>query len=269
MSNRDEKDYFVKGVILNDLTGKRFGKLTVLRAMPKTQRRTFYECQCDCGNIKVVRSDSLTSGRTISCGCEKKKQDRINLTKHHSHKQSGTRIYQEWQGMKARCYNINNKRYSRYGGRGISVCDEWREDFQAFYDWAMSNGYDDKLTIDRIDNNGNYKPSNCRWVDIKIQNRNRSSNIIVEYNRKKMCLTDAAQLANLPVKTLMSRNKRGDRGEYLFRPLEVEGKNAKHWVEYNGENIPLSRASKLSGIPRTTLFRRYNKGLRGANLFKK
>lgn len=157
----------------------------------------------------------------------------------------------------------------RYGGRGITICDEWRDNFQAFYDWAISNGYDDNLTIDRINNDGNYEPSNCQWVDTRTQNRNRSSNVIVEYNEEKMCLTDAAQLANLPVKALMTRYARGDRNKHLFRPIEIEGKNTKYWVEYDGQKVSLSRASKLSGIPKTTLFRRYNKGLRGSKLFKK
>lgn len=251
MSNRDENGRFVKGILVNDLTGLKFGKLTVLKVAPKTQRKTFYECVCDCGNKKVVRGDALTSGKTISCGCEKKKQDRINLIKHHSHKQSGTRIYYIWQGIKSRCYNPNNKRYLRYGGRGITICDEWRDNFQAFYDWAISNGYDDNLTIDRINNDGNYEPSNCQWVDTRTQNRNRSSNVIVEY------------------KALMTRYARGDRNKHLFRPIEIEGKNTKYWVEYDGQKVSLSRASKLSGIPKTTLFRRYNKGLRGSKLFKK
>lgn len=220
MSNRNAKGQFVKGVILNDLTGKNFGNLTVIRPMPKTTKKTYFECQCKCGNIKVIRSDSLTSGRTVSCGCLKIEQDKINLTKNHSHKKSRTRIYNEWLGMKARCYNKAGSNFERYGGRGIAVCDEWKNDFQAFHDWAMENGYSDELSIDRIDVNGNYEPSNCRWTDNYNQCRNRRSNIYVEYYGQKMCLIDAARLSGINSTTIYYRYQRGDRGEDLFRPIE-------------------------------------------------
>ncbi len=251
-----------------DLTGQRFGRLTVLEFVPTAGKHSFWKCKCDCGNVKNIRSDVLLEGKTISCGCEKKKQDRINLVKNHSHKQSGKRIYYEWQGMKGRCYNSNNERYDSYGGRGIKMCDEWKNDFQAFYDWAMLNGYADDLSIDRIDNSGDYEPSNCRWTDNFTQSRNRRSNIIVDYNGEKMCLTDAAALARLTRSVVDARYHRGDRGNRLFRNPGEDRKNVKYLVEYSGEIIPLTRAAKLSGIPKTTLFRRYHRGDRGERLFR-
>ena len=138
--------------LVNDLTGKRFGRLTVIGVEDNGKRKTYYACQCDCGNVKVIRADALVSGCTVSCGCKKREQDRLNLTANHSHKMSGTRLYNIWSGLKGRCNNPNDPRYDRYGGRGISVCDEWNTSFQSFYDWAINNEYSEDLTIDRIDN---------------------------------------------------------------------------------------------------------------------
>ena len=269
MNDRNEKGQFIKGVIKNDLTGQRFGRLTVIKPMPKSQRRTYFECLCDCGNTKIVRSDSLTSGMVRSCGCMKKEQDRVNLVKNHSHKMSGTRIYNEWLGMKARCYNKNAEDYDRYGGRGIKVCEEWRDNFQAFYDWAMSNGYSDDLTIDRIDNDGNYEPLNCRWADIHTQNRNRRSNVMVNYKGQRMCLKDAAEASGISYGTLSSRYNRSWPEDQLFKKYVPNSKRDSIIVELNGEKMTLTRAAKILGMSKGTLFRRYRKGLRGDDLFKK
>lgn len=269
MNNRNKKGQFIKGVIRNNLTGKRFGRLTVIKLMPKNKRKTYYECLCDCGNTKIVRSDSLTSGSVQSCGCLKKEQDRVNLIKNHSHKMSGTRIYSEWLGIKARCYNKNNERYCNYGGRGITVCDEWINDFQSFYDWSLNNGYADNLTIDRIDNNGNYEPLNCRWTDTYTQNRNRRSNVIVTYKGQRMCLKDAAEVSGIPYGTLSTRYHRGWSDEQLFKKYVPNAKRNSIIVELYGEQMTLTKAAKILGISKTTLFRRYKKGLRGDDLFKK
>ena len=110
--------------VKNDLIGRRFGRLVVVGIDDRGVRRTYYFCQCDCGNTKSVRSDGLLSGAVQSCGCMKREQDRENLTANHKHKMSHTRPYEIWQGMKKRCYNPHDARYDRYGGRGITVCDE-------------------------------------------------------------------------------------------------------------------------------------------------
>lgn len=172
-----------------DISGRRYGKLTVVRRADdrfdkKGNIRTVYLCKCDCGNETITYASNLTSGHSKSCGCEQKENLkrigfqnmpdlRMDTTKHHK---SNTRLYRIWRGMKERCNNPNSNAYSNYGGRGIKVCDEWKNDFEVFYSWAITNGYSDNLSIDRIDVNGNYEPSNCRWADTKTQCNNMRTN---------------------------------------------------------------------------------------------
>lgn len=159
----------------NDLTGKRFGRLFVLKRTEN--RRTAggrsqiqYQCKCDCGNVIIVIGEALRSGNTKSCGCY---EHDVHINMSTTHGKTGIRLYRIWQGMKQRCYYPQNTHYKHYGGRGIIICDEWKNDFQAFYDWAMSHGYSDSLTIDRINNDGNYEPSNCRWATNSEQQLNK------------------------------------------------------------------------------------------------
>lgn len=160
---------------LIDLTGRRFGRLTVVgRAenyvSPRGKQATRWICQCDCGKKTTVVGGDLRDGSVKSCGCFFREcASKFNTT----HGQSKTRLFKIWTGMKNRCYNPKNYSYAMYGGRGVTVCEEWLNDFQVFYNWAMSNGYTEKLSIDRIDVNGNYEPSNCRWVTQKVQVINR------------------------------------------------------------------------------------------------
>lgn len=155
-----------------DITGNKYNMLTVLRYDHSSddKGRSYWLCKCDCGNEKVILSDSLKNGNTKSCGCLKKQNNQTNGL-------WNTRIYNIWRNMKGRCYNPKSyKNYKHYGGRGIKVCDEWLNDFKSFYNWSITHGYRDDLTIDRIDVNGNYEPSNCRWITMQEQNRNKRSN---------------------------------------------------------------------------------------------
>ncbi len=160
---------------LVDLTGQRFGRLTVLqRAGTDKRGHTLWLCRCACGNETVVLAPSLRRGATQSCGCLFSEMRRNKMAAQNTtHGGKGTRLYRIWHGMKQRCYNPKSDHYSLYGGRGISVCAEWLHDFATFQNWAISHGYSDDLTIDRIDNDKGYRPDNCRWATVKEQNNNK------------------------------------------------------------------------------------------------
>ena len=195
----------------DDFTGRRFGRLTVIERVenyvtPKGKIKSMWGCHCDCGNVKIVTRSALTSGHVKSCGCLSTEMRREIRT---SHGKSGTRLYRIWAGMKARCAYPKNISYPRYGGRGITVCDEWLHNFQAFYDWAMANGYRDDLSIDRIDADGNYCPENCRWATPKEQNRNTRSNRYITINGETECLAEWCEKYKIPMVMVWKRLKHG------------------------------------------------------------
>lgn len=153
-----------------DLTGQRFGKLVVIREDGKLGQYTAWLCRCDCGNEKRVRTNTLRAGSTKSCGCGIVEATRKRTIKYSIR---NNKLYHVWYGMIDRCKNPKHKFYHRYGGRGISVCNEW-ENYESFAEWALRNGYSEGLSIDRINNDGNYEPSNCRWTTMKKQHNNTS-----------------------------------------------------------------------------------------------
>lgn len=190
---------------LKDLVGKRFGMLAVLRRADNVGKNTMWLCKCDCGNETITSGGRLVIGITRSCGCLK------FVGYNWIHEGSCTRIYNIWQSMKQRCQNKNAQAYKNYGGRGITVCPEWlgESGFENFRDWSFSNGYADNLTIDRINNDGNYEPSNCRWVDMKTQSNNRRGNRMIEYNGEIHTLSEWSEITGIKIGALNSRLKRG------------------------------------------------------------
>lgn len=178
-----------------DLTGQRFGNLTVIeRRGSDKYKNALWLCKCDCGNEVLIKSNNLRTGNSSSCGCIATNQRREKFLKHGLRH---TRLYDIWRAMKQRCYYKKSHNYSNYGGRGIVVCNEWLNDAENFYNWAVYNGYKDGLTIDRIDVNGDYEPSNCRWVTLQEQNNNRRSNRLITYRGKTQNLTQWCKELNI------------------------------------------------------------------------
>lgn len=190
---------------LKDLTGKKFGMLTVLHRTDNLGKNTMWLCKCDCGKETVVNGGRLVSGTTKSCGCLR------YISRNQKHEGSHTRIYIIWSSMKQRCNNPNNHAYKRYGGRGISICPEWlgEHGFENFRDWSFKNGYQENLTIDRIDNNGNYEPSNCRWATNKEQANNTSKNITIEYLGETRSIAEWSEITGIKIGTLRARLRMG------------------------------------------------------------
>lgn len=192
----------------NDLSGKKFGRLTVITKTEKRRHRSvIWECKCDCGNITEVASDDLVSGNTRSCGCLQKEITSRHFTKHGLRKYGN--LYNVWNGMIQRCENPANKSYPSYGGRGISVCEEWRNDISAFFKWAKESGYGMGLSLDRIDNNKGYSPNNCRWTTVARQNLNKRNNRFVTYAGKTQTLKEWADSVGMKDVTLNSRIRAG------------------------------------------------------------
>lgn len=192
-----------------NLVGMKFGRLTVMdRESPKSKKtKGLWICKCECGNVIKVNTSALKSGNTTSCGCKRKETLRQLRTKHG---ESDTRLYKVWLDMKRRCYNAKDVDYKNYGGRGITVCDEWKDSFVNFSQWAYENGYDKdapkgQCTIDRIDVNGCYEPENCRWVNIHIQSNNKRNNRILTYNGESHTLSEWCEIVNIPYNCLQLR----------------------------------------------------------------
>lgn len=202
-----------------DLTGQRFGRLVVMRRAQNVARESgrslvMWECLCDCGNTAYVTPDNLKRGAQVSCGCYSKERNSALRT---THGLSNTRLYGIWLAMRRRCHLATDSAYHEYGARGIVVCDDWNRSFEAFKSWAMTHGYSDNLSIDRIDNNGNYTPDNCRWVDCVAQANNRRSNRILTHNGESHTVTEWARILGKNPKTLFTRLYSGDSVEQILR----------------------------------------------------
>lgn len=195
----------------NDLTGQRFGRISVLYRSddhldPSGRHHVMWRCRCDCGTERDVNGDSLKRGHTVSCGCYNREQAREN---HLTHGHTDTHLYGVWCAIKRRCYNEKTHAYKDYGGRGIKMCETWKDDYPSFEKWALVSGYRDvpnlRCTIDRIDVNGDYEPSNCRWVDAKQQANNRRSNRNYTFNGETHNIMEWSKILGINYKSLHNR----------------------------------------------------------------
>lgn len=198
--------------------GERHGRLVCLGKDPDRDSR-YYLYKCDCGNVKSIIQDNVKRGATISCGCYLK-ANRLNGNCHRTYGFSHTRIDNIYKTMIARCYYPTNKSYVRYGAKGISVCDEWKNDKTRFFEWAFANGYSEDLTIDRIDPLKGYGPDNCRWTDYVTQNNHRKSNRFVEVGGETHTLAEWSRISGIGQSTIWQRLHNGwPAKDAVFKPI--------------------------------------------------
>lgn len=215
---------------VEDLVGQRFGNLVVTRKAPNHRQPggksvVMWECMCDCGNSIITTGGSLKSGHTKSCGClHREITSKIN----YKHGLYEDRLYNIWTSIKQRCYNSKSQTYHYYGARKIIMCEEWLTDFTNFYNWAIASGYKDDLSIDRIDVNGIYEPSSCRWADRYTQMSNTRKTIYLTYDGKTHSLYEWARIKNVNPKSLYTRIRLGwSDNDVLGIPIKKRGNNDK------------------------------------------
>ena len=219
-----------------NLIGKKFGKLIVIdRAKNSEDGRRRWKCKCECGNITILQTNALRRGNTKSCGCLRKMKNEKNPN--YKHGKRNTKLYYIWQGMKQRCYDTKSVKYHNYGKRGIKVCDEWKNDFMSFYNWALKNGFCEfknrkEQTLDRINNNGNYEPNNCRWVTQSENCRNRNNNKILVKDGISKTIAEWCEELGLNQRTV---SKRAQKYEDISDILSVNNLLRKKHQSNTGE----------------------------------
>ena len=192
---------------IKDITNKRFGRLIAIEYDYVSKK---WICDCDCGSRTKVSLTHLQDGHVKSCGCLHRAVSKSLGKNNIKHGDVGTKLYNHWRGMKSRCYYNKNKDFANYGGRGIVVCDEWKNDYLTFKNWSLTNGYQDGLTLDRINVNGNYEPSNCRWIDNISQQNNKRNNRVIKYKNNNYTISELSRVLGINYSTLWKTiNKKG------------------------------------------------------------
>lgn len=198
---------------IKDLTGQRFGKLVAIEPIGQDKyKNVIWRCKCDCGRTHDVVSRALVNGHTKSCGCAGRGKFRNKFSEKHGG--SKERLYRVWGCMLNRCYDPNRSEYQNYGGRGIGVCDEWRNSYAAFRSWAYGNGYDEsksgkECSLDRIDTDSDYMPSNCRWVSMAEQAWNKRDTVWINYRGRQITYGEAEKIGGIAACTIRGRLERG------------------------------------------------------------
>ena len=249
-----------------DLVGQKFGRLTVIEYLysdnGNARKGRMWRCRCECGGEQVASSYQLRHGVIVSCGCKQRENWGKAAGANRTHGMSKTRLYKCWAAMKKRCKHDPN-----WAGKGIKVCAEWENDPQAFMDWAMANGYDDSLTLDRIDVWGNYEPSNCRWADRRTQMNNTTTNVYITIGGVTKTATEWERESGVSASTIIHRYERGYSGEDLLKPAyavytpdQRSAAMTKKPLTINGETHSVYEWAQITGLQPTTIRRRLYAG---------
>lgn len=261
-----------------DLSNQRFGRLVAIEPAGVSKKgRMMWKCICDCGNTVIANGQYLRRGDTKSCGCRRYDTSHLEPYRHKPHRKYNAEyipcyngyvkpvLYTVWVSMKDRCYNPQNKFYKIYGGKGIRVCEEWFEDFQAFNDWAVTSGYKRGLSIDRIDNSGDYCPENCRWATPIEQANNKSNSHKITYNGETHTIAEWSRISGLNYSLIKSRIHRGWSVDEIFETLPGEYPLSKKLaqkgcVEFKGEKHTLREWAEITGLKHATIYNRLRSG---------
>jgi hypothetical protein len=233
-----------------DLLGEVFSCLTVESfagsfEVESGEKRRYWRCRCKCGNLVLHTTKDLRSGRYKSCGC-KRVEFASTLNKRHG--KTGTKVYRTWKGIKSRCLNTKSHAYKDYGGRGISIAPEWKDNFEAFYA-EIGDPPSDNHSIDRIDNERGYEPGNVRWVASGIQNNNKRNNVFYEYKGKQYQLKDLSEMSGIPFSTLASRLITLGWGVAEAIETPVVDTKEDPVIEYEGKQYTIYNLAKERGVP--------------------
>lgn len=245
-----------------NLIGNRYGMIEVIAENGRSKHGDkVWLCKCDCGKEVNEVTSVLTHGKRRSCGCQVGANFKI-------HGFSKERLHSIWKGIRARCNNESCSKFHRYGGRGITYCKEW-EDYTVFREWALNNGYQDNLTIDRIDVNGNYEPNNCRWITIQEQERNKTNTVYMTYKGQTKPLVEWAEIYNINRTTLRHRfiDYKWDAEKCLGKPTKKRGKicelaNAELRQYAKENNIFIYQIAPLFGMSVSGFLKKFNKELK-------
>lgn len=205
-----------------ELTGSRFGRLIVIERYKSIRKQWYWVCKCDCGKTTIVKAALLRSGNTKSCGCLQNDSRRLNRK---THGMSGFRPYYVWKDMKKRCYDKTKKGYKNYGGRGIKICKEWINNPNLFCEWMFANGYKKGMTIERINNDGDYKPSNCKLATMKEQCRNMRRNRFLVINGESKTISEWVETYRIPYSTIYARVAKGFVDKDIIKPIAIKNRN--------------------------------------------
>lgn len=208
-----------------DISDQKYGKLTAICFSERDKHgNNIWKCKCDCGESSYVRLGALRAGQIKQCmKCSAEEKVKYNIRT--------TRLKNIYTDMKRRCYVSKREDYHRYGGRGIQICEEWLENPELFEKWSLENGYSEELTIDRINNDGNYEPSNCRWVDFYVQANNRSNNHTLEYKGVSLTMTQWAEKLGIHRHTLLNRINSGEDEDTVFNSTDIRQQKSKSGIK--------------------------------------